>query len=356
MSKLTTSHFKTLSKLSIFEGFKTFRSENYNYNFDLNTGYFERWGKTKENDPEIAPFPEILDIEISTICHKGCKFCYKSNTTDGTYMKFETFKKMFDKFPKTLTQIAFGIGDLDSNPDLYQIMKYCRDNDVIPNITINGDDLTEFHIQNLVKYAGAVAVSCYEFNTCFTAVNKLTYAGLKQVNIHMLLSEDTLDKCMDLMIQSKHNLKLEKLNAIVFLWLKPKGRGEELKQIQSMESYKYLINYAFDNNIRIGFDSCSASNFVKAVKDKPNFEQLNQMVDSCESTLFSYYIDVHGKGFPCSFSVGTSGLKGVNVLKAKNFINDVWNHPETTFFRTRLLANKDCNGCRKCPIYNLEVK
>lgn len=49
-------------------------------------------GKTKEEDPEYAPFPEILDIEVSTICNgipnvsgieSPCAFCYKSNTKHG---------------------------------------------------------------------------------------------------------------------------------------------------------------------------------------------------------------------------------------------------------------------------------
>ena len=47
---------------------KIVRSEQYNYNFDKTTGYFERWGETKEADPQTAPSPEILDIEVSTIC------------------------------------------------------------------------------------------------------------------------------------------------------------------------------------------------------------------------------------------------------------------------------------------------
>ena len=49
---------------------KLFRSKKYNYNFSKTTGYFERWGRRKEDDPPLSPFgPELLDIEISTICH-----------------------------------------------------------------------------------------------------------------------------------------------------------------------------------------------------------------------------------------------------------------------------------------------
>ena len=95
--------------------------------------------------------PEIADIEISTICHGippvgmdkpvPCKFCYKSNSGRGENMSLDTFKQIFHKFPRSLTQIAFGIGDIDSNPDLWNIMRYCRDNNyqfIVPNVTVNG--------------------------------------------------------------------------------------------------------------------------------------------------------------------------------------------------------------------------
>ena len=45
--------------------FKVCRSEEYNYVFRKADGFFARWGKTKEHDPQQAPFPEILDMEVS---------------------------------------------------------------------------------------------------------------------------------------------------------------------------------------------------------------------------------------------------------------------------------------------------
>lgn len=75
------------------ENVKIVRSKEYNYNFDKNTGFFVRWGKTKEDDPIIAPFPEILDIEVSEVCNgvpdkngieKPCHFCSPKNTKVNT--------------------------------------------------------------------------------------------------------------------------------------------------------------------------------------------------------------------------------------------------------------------------------
>ena len=43
---------------------KRVRSKVYNYNFNKTSGRFARWGITQEDDPDFAPAPEILDIEV----------------------------------------------------------------------------------------------------------------------------------------------------------------------------------------------------------------------------------------------------------------------------------------------------
>jgi hypothetical protein len=92
---------------------KYLQSPEYNYIFSLGHGRLMRWGITREADPEFCKYgPEILDIEVSTKCSKGCPWCYKSNGPVGKNMSFETFKHILDIMPQTLTQIAFGIGSL----------------------------------------------------------------------------------------------------------------------------------------------------------------------------------------------------------------------------------------------------
>ena len=81
------------------ESIKYLKSSDYNYAFNKKTGIFIRYGKTVDDDPDWSEFgPEIADIEISTICHQGCEFCYKSNTPFGENMDLETFKKVLNKF------------------------------------------------------------------------------------------------------------------------------------------------------------------------------------------------------------------------------------------------------------------
>lgn len=344
---------------------KICRSEEYNYNFNKKVGYFERWGAKEEDDPDFAPFgPEILDMEISTVCSGigsgPCKWCYKSNTGVGVNMSFDKFKTIFHKLPKTLTQIAFGIGDIDSNPDFFKIMEYCRNNDyneVAPNTTINGYGLTDEYADQLAKLCGAVSVSMYEpKDVCYDAVKKLTDRGMKQVNIHRLVSHETYDACLEVMADKASDPRLKDLNAIVFLALKPIGDRNNFKKLGT-EKYKTLVDYAFENDVRVGFDSCSAPMFLESVKDRPDFKKLEQLSEPCESYLFSFYINVEGKTTPCSF-LEKKGYSEIDVAECGDFIKDVWKSKPVEEFRSKLLATTSkCtingSGCRLCPEYDI---
>jgi hypothetical protein len=328
---------------------KMIRSDGYNYNFDKATGYFERWGDTKEDDPKYSVAgPEICDMEITTICNgignKGpCPFCYKSNTKNGTYMSFETFKKIFHFLPKTVNQIAFGLdAKCESNPDTFKIMNYCRDNDVIPNVTVA--DINNKTAEKLADLCGAVSVSYYgDKDICFNSVKNLTDNGLDQVNIHAMIADETFSSTLYLLDNCLFDDRLKKLNAIVMLSLKRKGRGETYHTLHQ-DKFDVLCDYAMRNNIPIGFDSCSSHKFIYAIRKHPNKKQIEKYVEPCESGLFSIYCDVNGKFYPCSFC--EDKMDGLELKD--NFYRDVWNHPQMDYFKTELLDND-----RKCPIYHI---
>jgi hypothetical protein len=339
---------------------KCVKSPEYSYIFRPRDGFFMRWGKTPKDDPDFSPIgPEIADIEISTVCDRQCSFCYKSNGPVGRNMSFETFKHIFHLLPKNLTQIAFGIGSLDGNPELYDILGYCRTNDynqVVPNITINGQGLTDYHAGRLAEICGAVAVSRYNSDTCYDAVQKLSEAGVGQVNIHQLLCENTYSSCLRLLEDYKSDSRLnEHLRAMVFLLMKPKGERNWYRQLKDFDAYRTLVNKALEEGIPIGFDSCSAPTFLQAVKGHENEEMYNMVCEPCESDCFSSYINVDARYFHCSFTEGEDGWEGINLLEVKDFMKEVWNHPEVLKFRGKLMVNQERDGCRSCPIFDLSM-
>jgi hypothetical protein len=326
---------------------KVFRSKNYNYNFDMETGFLARWGKTYEDDPQRAPVPEILDIEVTTICKgpggKPCPFCYKSNTPTGYNMSLDEFKTILDKMP-FLTQVAFGVdAQAESNPDLFDMMAYCREKQIIPNLTVA--DISDETAEKIHKYAGAVAVSRYaDKNICYDSIERLVKTGMKQVNMHIMVSEETYDHVIETLEDYHFDPRLKDMNAIVLLSLKRKGRGVGYTPL-AQEKFSKLVQMGFDLKVPFGFDSCSANKFVEVIKDRPDKDKLEMLVEPCESTLFSSYINEKGIFYPCSFCEEGEGL---DVLACEDFARDIWNHSKTLAFVEKLQ-----NNCRHCPVFEV---
>ena len=350
-------------KFKMFENetTKCLRSETNNFNFNKVTGSMQRWGRTLEEDPKYAPFPEILDIEITEICNgpanKLCSFCYKSNSADPTRrnMSFETFKAIIDKMP-FLTQCALGAdAQGKTNPDMFKMMHYARSKGIIPNLTIA--DVNKETAMQLAMVAGAVAVSVYKhagFDVAYNSVKNLADAGQKQINLHYMISNKTINDAYQIINDIKTDPRLVgNVNAIVFLSLKQKGRGVKF-ETPTMEEYSKLVHHCLENDVRFGFDSCSAPAFLESVKDHPKFAMLKMNSEDCESTLFSTYVNAAAELYPCSFTEGwvEGGWEtGIDVLAADDFVKDVWFHPRVVEFRKSLIKNTDDLGCRNCPAF-----
>lgn len=334
---------------------KFVKSENYNTAFDKRTGMFLRWGKTKEEDPEMSKFgPEILDLEISQgKCMGQCPECYKCNgAVENVHnMTLEEFKTIFHKVSASglLEQIAFGICDIGTNPDFFNMMRYAKENGVIPNYTCHGLDMNEEYAKLTAEICGAVAVSVYNKEKSYNAVKMLTDAGMKQVNFHCIAHDKSFNKIKSIIDDIKSDERLKGLNALVLLRYKPKGNGVGKFNQLTIEQYKEILKYAEEKGVNLGFDSCSAPLYLEAIKEDKDFKQKSMYAEPCESALFSSYINCKGQFYACSFCEGEGMWKdGIDVLNCVDFIQDVWYNERTVKFRNALLGK-----CRNCPMFNL---
>jgi hypothetical protein len=329
-----------------------------------------RWGKTNDDDPVMAPAPELLDIEITTKCSGMsttglCGACYKKNSPKGINMSLERFKEVIDAFPKLLSQIAIGADStLESNPDLWKMMEYSRSKGIVPNITCA--EISEKTADKLAANVGACAISYHDDkDICYNSVKMLTDRGMGQINIHFVLHEESYPDALELITDMQNDSRLEKMNALVFLLLKKKGRAKNQYNHITEEHFNNLVSKAFESKINFGFDSCSAPRFMKYIDnfitDDKKKSQLLQSVEPCESFgLMSSYINVHGHYFPCSFAEGEGEWKeGIPVTKETDFIRDVWNSEKLSKWRQlslSLTGTCKCNvkkWCRICPIFDI---
>jgi len=337
--------------------FKGLRKEGGQW---IEDGTLIRWGAKPEDDPPFCPFgPEIADIEVSAgkcsgVGVGGCSYCYKSNSPDklAQNMSLATYKNVLDKLAKSpaLGQVALGLTGVKDNPDLINIMRYTRDKGIFPNFTLTGADLDLEMAQDMGDLCGALAVSCSPTNPnlCFDTVELFTSLGVQQTNIHVVVSEETMEFVNFVLESQKRDPRLKRMNAVVCLMVKPKGRAKGRFHPPTEESYQKMIHKCLTEGLRIGFDSCSANRFARAVNtgefSEKRKERLIQDSDPCESLCFSIYVNVKGRVFPCSFGEPCEGWgEGLDLLAADDFIKDIWYHPLAHEWRVKLLElGRDC--------------
>ena len=347
---------------------------NFHLYFIKSTGWTAKWGKMFQDNPYYCPFGnELADIEITKICRgirniEGkktvCPWCYKSNTPNGSYMSFETYKNIFDKLnaSKTMSQIAFGTDAEASdilNPDIWKILDYTIANNVTPNITVA--DVDEYTAKHLVSRCGAIAVSYYgtiNKNCCYDSVKLLLDKAKEinkniQINIHCLLSKETYNSSIELIEDYYKDSRLKDMGAIVFLSLKQKGRGKYFNRLSDQE-FKQIIDLCFFHQVQFGLDSCSVPKFMNAIKDRHDANLYYTHIESCESCLYSVYIDVNGMFYPCSFMEKEGEWKtGIDLTKIKDFTKEVWNEKRVVNWRNKSIKYLKCNGCNKCQFYEV---
>lgn len=351
---------------TVFDGptFKMTMNDTHTYHcfFSKLDGFNCRFGKNVEDDAEYCGLgPEILDLEVSVNgCvpvpgSTNCRYCYKNNTNaKPTNMTFETFKQIVDSFPKNLSQIAFGITGLQTNPDLPKMFEYCRKIGIVPNVTTVGADMNDEMKDMLCKWCGAVAVSCYTGakELCYKTIKELheyaqdKYGRNLHVNMHIVVSNDNMPHLKEV-LQDIADKKVEGLKSVVLLRIKPKGRAAKMDCKIALSTYEELVKFCLDNNISFGFDSCSATPVMEVLK-KIGKPELCASCEPCESSKLSSYINVKGEYWSCSFAEGTDFIKPVNVLEYKSAI-DWWNGDEVK--KCRFCTNP---ACKSCPIYDLD--
>jgi hypothetical protein len=193
----------------------------------------------------------------------------------------------------------------------------------------------------------------------YNAIKKYIDAGMNQVNIHFMLSKETLDFAYEVLYDIKEDSRLRGMNAIVFLQYKDKNPKSHFHP-PSFQEFKRLVDICLSDRVKFGFDSCSSAMFMKAIAGREDAKQLIQSVDNCESFgLFSGYINVKCIYYPCSFAEGVGEWEeGINVLKCEDFIKDIWYTPKLSKNREQSLHSTDkcicefSGKCRTCLVYS----
>ena len=137
---------------------RRFRNDEYELLFNTENGLEVLQGINGHKDPFKLSLPSLLDVGVMGHCKNSCPFCYQGPIKQP-HMKLSDFMSIIDQTCHHTNQIALGgRGDPNKHPDFGKMLEYCRKNNVVPNYTTSGIDLTDDEIE-LSKMCGAVAVS-----------------------------------------------------------------------------------------------------------------------------------------------------------------------------------------------------
>lgn len=326
--------------------------------FYIRSGVIDENGKDTEVDPFMTSFPELIDVGImghckhgiSGLCIKSGVQCYQNGLkTHHLNMSLENFKKIVDECKGKTYQLALGgRGDVDQHENFEEILKYCRENNIVPNFTSSGLGFTDEIIDICKKYCGAIAISWYRQEHTYRAINMLLEAGIK-TNIHYVLGNNSIDEAIE---RLKNNNFPKGINAVIFLLHKPVGLGKEdnvlnVSDPKVKEFYSIIENNKFD--FKIGFDSCNIPGLINFTSPK----KLNRdSFDTCEAGRWSMYITSDMKAIPCSFD--NQELKWAYDI-SNDTIQNAWNSEQFNDFRKYF--KNSCSECKDrlsclggCPI------
>ena len=338
---------------------KTDKKNRFISMFDLESGFYMRTGVIDNDgidtgvDPFMATMPELIDIGIMKSCSNKingiCKVdCYQGGSSHlgQPNMSLDDYKKVVNQVKgKTLQFALGGRGDPNKHENFKEILEYTKQNNIIPNYTTSGYNLTDEEIQITKDNCGAVAVSQYFCEATDNAINRFIKAGCK-TNMHFVLSTETIDYAINML---KNKSQYEGLNAVVFLIYKPIGLGQKgkvlsVEDVRVSEFFNLVDNGKHD--FKIGFDSCSCGGIVNFTKNI-NLDS----IDYCEAARFSCYLDADMNLMPCSF--GNQNPKYFVNLNEYTF-KEAWNSQVFEDFRNSI--KNSCVGCAKkhvctpCPI------
>ncbi len=322
---------------------KVITNDKYLIIFNPKNGFEIITGINGNPDPFVLDHPNLIDIGIMGHCKNSCKICYQGDKYEEN-MSLENYTMIMNQVSKYVNQVALGgRGDPNLHEDFENILKVTRENQIVPNFTTSGNGLTDQQIEIAKKYVGAIAVSDYDEDYTYSALNRLIQAEIK-TNIHLVLSRENLSRAKNILQGNdvwNGKFDIKKLNAVIFLLFKPQGRGKDFSELSPTkdELLEFIDLIRTPKcNFKIGMDSCLCCQIDENV-GLTKSEKI--VMDTCEGSRYSCYITPSMLFKPCSFDHDDNGVS----LKVTT-IKDAWDNSKG-FLQFR---NKLINCPYKCPV------
>lgn len=271
------------------EGFKFTTDPQGHMTFFLGGGKKIRTKNlTTGADPTYSSVPELLDINITDRCNKGCPWCMENSTPDGKDADSGTLQSLAYRIGEMgVFEVAIGGGEPTLHENFVPFLYMLKNNGVTANFSTGVMDwLDNNAIVHAVKECcGAVAFSTQDIKQALEWVSRANDARINDA-VHFIVGLNDGDSLTDMLLalSSGHSWLGTRL---VLLGLKAQGRyagrdvsnGEWWKPFQLNEQFRKMLNGS------IAIDS----SLVQDVKD--NMPEVDPRTYEVSDGRFSMYYD-----------------------------------------------------------------
>ncbi len=265
-------------------------------------------------DSHFLAAPTEVHASLTNRCSQHCDGCYmdSSDSYENELTTDEWKQYLKELRDLGVFHVALGGGEAFERNDFLELVSYCREIGLVPNLTTNGQSIGEREV-SICKQMGQVNISIDGVNDRFNingregsfekadnSISLLKNAGI-YVGINCVVSRKNYPYLSEVI---KYASK-KKLNEVEFLKYKPSGRGrkkyEEFSLTQKMirQFYPMLLRSSKKCKIELKID-CS---FIPAmVYHKPPKDELEKLaVTGCDGGNFLMAIRSNGCFSGCSF-------------------------------------------------------
>ncbi|MEY4504173.1 MAG: hypothetical protein RL154_466 [Pseudomonadota bacterium] len=311
---------------------------------------------------ELLPYPEQLDIDLSTKCNLSCSFCHLSffNPKEVLDLTYENFLKLEPMLSKIKKLTLFSKFEPLMCKDFAKIFNELKNYDIETYFSTNGILLDEKNIDTIINHLDYLTVSITGFNEesytkhmgknfysklcdnlkLFNEKKKLSKSNKPKLRISTVWMKDTIgDLKAAIDFAAKYNAE-EGVQVTYFIaYSQDKIDQIPLTSINNFISHaKDAMEYAKKQSVKLVFQSDDFE------ENKNKIEDFNHA--KCLIPWKRLSLQPNGDVYPCPVAYNPIG----------NFLSDdimsIWNGYKLAEFRDRVNTtnnqNVECTRCVHC--------
>jgi radical SAM protein with 4Fe4S-binding SPASM domain len=309
--------------------------------------------KTRKRTPRYLSAPTEVHMAVTNRCSNGCAGCYMDSqaVSSGELSTGELKDTLRRLRALGVFHVALGGGEAFERDDFSEIVTYCRQIGLVPNLTTNGQNIGDREVE-ICGLMGQVNVSIDGIGPHF-GVNGRNGSFEKAVSGLRLLKKAGVSTGINCVVSRKNFAWLSKvidfaaaegLNEIEFLKFKPSGRGRNryhehaLTQQMIRNFYPALMGVPRPASLELKID-CS---FIPALlwHRPPRADLEKCAVSGCDGGNILLSIKSGGTFSGCSFMENEASESVSNIDK-------LW-HSSLHLKRFRDLTANAREPCRSC--------